>query len=75
MLNSFTNLVFFCVAYGVSCQVKGKLSLLQTMRSKRVPGHTPFLVYFGYNLIYGAIRPSARLDREIKQEGQPLIVR
>lgn len=35
------------------------------------PGHhhsTPFLVYFGYNLIYGAIRPSARLDREIAYE-------
>ncbi|KAL2943522.1 30S ribosomal protein S14 chloroplastic [Bienertia sinuspersici] len=38
------------------------------MRSKRVPGHTPFLVYFDYNFIYGAIRPSARLDREIKLE-------
>ncbi|MED6134685.1 hypothetical protein PIB30_039330 [Stylosanthes scabra] len=32
--------------HGVSCQVKGKLRLLQTMKSKRVPGHhhsTPFL--------------------------------
>ncbi|KAA0052219.1 hypothetical protein E5676_scaffold113G00150 [Cucumis melo var. makuwa] len=42
------------------------------MRPKRVLGNyhsTPFLVYFGYNLIYGAIRPSARLDQEKKQEG------
>lgn len=28
----FIHIVFFCVAYGVSCQVKGKLRLLQTMK-------------------------------------------
>ena len=50
----FIHIVFFCVAYGVSCQVKGKHRLLQTMKSKRVPGHhhsTPFLVNFGYNFL------------------------
>ncbi|TYK08545.1 hypothetical protein E5676_scaffold323G00870 [Cucumis melo var. makuwa] len=58
-------------------KVKGKLSLLQTTRSKRVPSHhhsTPFWVYFDYNLISGAIRPSARLDREKKQEGLGALV-